>query len=198
MTTWPDPERRLIARYLAGLGLRRASCAYYKQVLNSFQDVAECHAELGKDVLIAWLQTLSDHWMATTLLNRTRIIDRFLDHLVRIGAIERNPVAALCEACNIKRCRPVWRALASHDPEQALADLRQPKPFGSTLGAIMAEHVALMRNRGYKYTSQPVWFLRFDRFLQLNPALQDEPIEVSWSIGERQSRPSITQRNVRD
>jgi integrase/recombinase XerD len=178
MTTWPDPERRLIARYLAGLGLRRASCAYYKQVLNSFQDVAECHAELGKDVLIAWLQTLSDHWMATTLLNRTRIIDRFLDHLVRIGAIERNPVAALCEACNIKRCRPVWRALASHDPEQALADLRQPKPFGSTLGAIMAEHVALMRNRGYKYTSQPVWFLRFDRFLQLNPALQDEPIEV--------------------
>jgi len=44
MTTWPDPERRLIARYLAGLGLRRASCAYYKQVLNSFQDVAECHA----------------------------------------------------------------------------------------------------------------------------------------------------------
>jgi integrase/recombinase XerD len=102
MTTWPDPERRLIARYLAGLGLRRASCAYYKQVLNSFQDVAECHAELGKDVLIAWLQTLSGHWMATTLLNRTRVIDRFLDHLVRIGAIERNPVAALCEACNIK------------------------------------------------------------------------------------------------
>ena len=67
MTTWPDPERQLIARYLAGLGLRRASCAYYKQVLNSFQDVAECHAELGKDILIAWLQTLFDHWMATTL-----------------------------------------------------------------------------------------------------------------------------------
>ena len=36
MTTWSDPERRLIARYLAGLGLRRASCAYYKLVLNSF------------------------------------------------------------------------------------------------------------------------------------------------------------------
>lgn len=42
----------------------------------------------------------------------------------------------------------------------------------------MAEHVTLMRNRGYKYTTQPVWLLRFDRFLQLNPALQDEPIGV--------------------
>ena len=42
----------------------------------------------------------------------------------------------------------------------------------------MAEHVALMRGRGYKYTAQPVWLLRLDRFLQLNPALQDEPIGV--------------------
>ncbi|MET4483373.1 hypothetical protein [Bradyrhizobium sp. F1.13.3] len=68
--------------------------------------------------------------------------------------------------------------MASHDPEQALAELRQPKPFESMLGGIMAEHVALMRNRGYKYTLQTAWFLRFDRFLQLNPTLQDEPIEV--------------------
>jgi hypothetical protein len=179
MTKWPDPERLLIARYLAGLSLRHpTSCASYRQVLNSFQDVAECHAELRKDVLVAWLRTLSEHWMATTLLNRARIIERFLEYLLKTGAIASNPVADLCTACNIKRCQPVWRALASHDPEQALADLRQPKPFGSSLGGIMAEHVALMRNRGYKYTSQSVWFLRFDRFLQLNPALQDESIEV--------------------
>ncbi len=50
MTTWPDPERLLIARYLAGLGLRSTnSRTYYKQVLHSFQDVAERHAELGQD-----------------------------------------------------------------------------------------------------------------------------------------------------
>ncbi|WP_063888481.1 hypothetical protein [Bradyrhizobium yuanmingense] len=111
MTTWPYPERQLIARYLEGLGLRHAdSCASYRQVLNSFQDVAECHAELGKDVLGTWLQTLSDHWVATTLPTRTRIVDRFLDHLLNIGAIERNLVTALCEACNIKRCRPVGLA----------------------------------------------------------------------------------------
>lgn len=177
MRTWPDPERLLIARYLAGLGLRSAnSRTYYKQVLHSFQDVAERHAELGRDVLVAWLQTSSDRWAASTRLHRTRIIDRFLDDLVQTGAINRNPVVALREACNIKQCMPVWRALASRNPEQAIAELQQPRPFGSVLGGIMAEHVALMRNRGYKYTAQPAWLLRFDRFLQLNPALQDEPI----------------------
>jgi integrase len=179
MTTWPDPKRLLIARYLAGLGLRSTnSRTYYKQVLHSFQDVAERHAELGKDVLVAWLRASSDRWAAATMLHRTRVIDRFLDHLLETGAIERNPVAALREACNIKQCKPVWRALASDSPDRGLAELHQPRPFGSVLGGIMAEHVALMRNRGYKYTSQAVWLLRFDRFLQLNLALHDKPIGV--------------------
>ena len=41
MTPWPDPERLLIARYLADLGLpTKASRTYYKQVLYSFQEVA--------------------------------------------------------------------------------------------------------------------------------------------------------------
>ncbi|WP_189341772.1 hypothetical protein [Mesorhizobium sp. M2A.F.Ca.ET.042.01.1.1] len=42
----------------------------------------------------------------------------------------------------------------------------------------MAEHVAMMRRRGYKYTSQPVRLLQFDRFLQLNPHLETEPLSV--------------------
>ena len=179
MTTWPDPERLLIARYLAGLGLRSTnSRIYYKQVLHSFQDVAERYAELGQNVLVAWLRAWSDRWAASTRLHRTRIIDRFLDHLLQTGAIDRSPVVALREACNIKQCKPVWRALASDTPDRALAELRQPRPFGSVLGGMMAEHVALMRNRGYRYSTQPVWLMRFDRFLQLNPALRDEPIEV--------------------
>lgn len=179
MTTWPDPERQLIARYLTGLGLRSTnSRTYYKQALHDFQDVAERHGELDQDVLVAWLRASSDRWAATTRLHRTRIIDRFLDYLLETGAIDSNPVVALREACNIKQCKPVWRALTSDDPDRALAELHQPKPFGSVLGGIMAERVVLMRNRGYKYASQSVWLLRFDRFLQLNPALQDQPIEV--------------------
>jgi len=68
--------------------------------------------------------------------------------------------------------------LAAGQFEQALATLRQPKPFGSVLGEVMAEHVAMMRRRGYKYTSQPVRLLQFDRFLQLNPQLETEPLRV--------------------
>ena len=46
MMTWPDPERLLIARYLADLGLRsKNSRTYYKQVLHSFQDVAARHVD---------------------------------------------------------------------------------------------------------------------------------------------------------
>ncbi len=177
MTNWPDPERLSITRYLAGLDLRSPnSRAYYKQALHGFQDVAERHSELGKDTLVAWLKDSSECWAATTVVHRTRVIDRFLNHLLNAGAIDCNPIAALCEAGNILHRRPVWRALASHDPEHALAELRRVKPFGSVLGAMMAEHVTLMRNRGYKYVTQAVWLSRFDRFLQLNPALQGEPI----------------------
>jgi integrase/recombinase XerD len=179
MTTWPDPERLFIARYLAGLGLRSTnSRTYYKQALHSFQDIAERHAELDQGVLVAWLRTSFDHWATSTRLHRTRIIDRFLDHLMQTRAIDQSPIVALREACNIKQCKPIWRALASDTPDRALAELRQPRPFGSVLGDIMVEHVELMRNRGYKYITQPVWLMRFDRFLQLNPVLQDEPVEV--------------------
>ncbi|MCH4538518.1 MULTISPECIES: tyrosine-type recombinase/integrase [Hyphomicrobiales] len=188
MTNWPDPDRKLIARYIAGLNLRTTqSPIYYKQALNIFQDVAERHGKLDKDMLVAWLHVSPGRWASTTRLHRTRIIDRFLDHLEETGAIERNPVASLREACNIKQCKPVWRALASSDPDRALAELYRPRPFGSVLGNMMAEHVTLMRNRGYKYTAQAMRLWRLDRFLQLNPELQDQPLEVMlehWSAAK--------------
>jgi integrase/recombinase XerD len=146
---WPDPDLTTIGRYLASLDLRSMkSQTCYRQVLHGFQDVVEHHNKLDQDVLIAWLRVSTKCWAATTRLHRTRIIDRFLDHLLKVGALDRNPIAALREACNIKQCIPIWRAFASRDPEQALGELRQPKPFSSVLGEMMAEHIALMRNRG--------------------------------------------------
>jgi integrase len=35
-----------------------------------------------------------------------------------------------------------------------------------------------MRSRGYRYTTQTAWFLRFDRFLQVHPELAYEPVAV--------------------
>ncbi|WP_292521222.1 tyrosine-type recombinase/integrase [Mesorhizobium sp.] len=176
---WPDPDRTTIGRYIASLDLRSTkSRACYRQVLHGFQDVAERYEALGQEVLVAWLRASAVRRAPSTLLHRTRIVDRFLEHLVEIGAIQRSPVAALRDECNIKQCMPIWRALASRDPEQALAELRQPRPFGSVLGEMMAEHVAMMRRRGYKYTSQPLLLLRFDRFLQLHPGPETEPLSA--------------------
>ena len=129
-------------------------------------------------MLLAWLRVSAIRRAPSTLLHRTRIIDRFLERLVEIGAIERNPVVALRDESNIKQCMPIWRALASRNPEWALAELRQPRPFGSALGEMMAEHVGMMRRRGYKYTSQPLLLLPFDRFLQLHPGPEAEPLSA--------------------
>lgn len=176
---WPDPDRTTIGRYVASLDLRSMkSRTCYRQVLHGFQDVAERYEALDQEVLLAWLRESAIRRAASTLLHRTRIIDRFLERLVELGAIERSPVAALRDECNIKQCMPIWRALASRDPERALAELRQPRPFGSVLGEMMAEHVAMMRRRGYKYTSQPLLLLRFDWFLQLHPGLETGPLSA--------------------
>lgn len=176
---WPDPDRATIDRYVASLDLRSMkSRTCYRQILHSFQDVAERYDALNQDVLLAWLRESAIRRAASTLLHRTRIIDRFLERLVEIGAIELNPVVALRDECNIKQCMPIWRALASRNPERALAELRQPRPFGSVLGEMMAEHVAMMRRRGYKYTSQPLSLLRFDRFLQSHPGPEAEPLSA--------------------
>lgn len=176
---WPDPDRAIIGRYVASLDLRSLkSRTCYRQVLHGFQDVAERYEALDQEVLLAWLRESAIRRAPSTLLHRTRIVDRFLERLVEIGAIQRNPVVALRDECNIKQCMPIWRALASRDPEQALAQLRQPRPFGSVLGEMMAEHVAMMRRRGYKYTSQPQLLLRFDRFLQLHPGPEAEPLSA--------------------
>ncbi|WP_287114649.1 tyrosine-type recombinase/integrase [Mesorhizobium sp.] len=146
--------------------------------MHGFQDVAERHEVLGQEMLLAWLRESAIRRAPSTLLHRTRIIDRFLERLVEIGAIEHYSIVALRDECNIKQCMPIWRALASRDPEQALAELRQARPFGSVLGEMMAEHVAMMRRRGYKYTSQPLLLLRFDRFLQTYPGPEAEPLSA--------------------
>ena len=176
---WPDPDRAIIGRYVASLDLRSTkSRACHAQVLQGFQDVAECYEALDQEVLLAWLRESAIRRAPSTILHRTRIIDRFLERMLEMGAIHHDPVAALRDECNIKQCMPIWRALASRNPEEALVELRQPKPFGSVLGEMMAEHVAMMRRRGYKYTSQPLLLLRFDRFLQLHPGPEAEPLNA--------------------
>jgi integrase/recombinase XerD len=124
---WPDPDRATIDQYVASLDLRSMkSQTCYRQVLHGFQDVVERYEALNQEVLLAWLRESAIRRAPSTLLHRTRIIDRFLERLVEIGAIERNPVVALRDECNIKQCMPIWRALASRDPERALVNCANP------------------------------------------------------------------------
>jgi integrase/recombinase XerD len=179
MTAWPDSDRTIIARYLAKLRLRSAiSRIYYRQVLRGFQDVAERRAAVDQQTLQDWLQENGARWHPSTLLHRARIVDRFLDHLVGLELIAENPIAVLRGEYSVRQSRPIWQALASPMPDQALTELRRPKPFGSVLGEMMRDHVALMRSRGYRYTTQTTWMLRFDRFLQAHPELGSKPITV--------------------
>ena len=175
MTAWPDTDRAIVSRYLGQLRLSSHARSVYRQVLHDFQAVAERRRAVDRKTLEEWLREWGAHWQPTTLMHRARIVDRFLDHLVELKLITNNPIAVLRSELSVKQSRPIWQALASRKPDQALAALRRPKPFGSVLGEIMREHVERMRKRGYRYTTQAAWFLRFDRFLQAHPELAKEP-----------------------
>lgn len=187
MTAWIDPDRKIVSRYLAQLRLGSSAHAIYTQILHDFQAVAERRRVVDRKTLEVWLREWGACRQSSTLLHRARIIDRFLDHLVELKLITSNPIAVLRSQLNVKQSRPIWQALASRKPDRALAALRRPKPFGSVLGDIMREHVERMRKRGYRYTTQAGWFLRFDRFLQAHPELAKEPVTTMlehWSAAK--------------
>jgi integrase/recombinase XerD len=176
MTARPDTDRAIVSRYLGQLPLSSRARSVYRQVLHDFQAVAKRRRAVDRKTLEVWLREWGAYWQPTTLMHRARIVDRFLDHLVELNLITSNPIAVLRSELSVKQSRPIWQALASSRPDQALAALRRPKPFGSALGEIMREHVERMRRRGYRYTTQAAWFLRFDRFLQAHPELAKEPV----------------------
>jgi integrase/recombinase XerD len=178
MNNWHDPDRAVIEVFLQTSRFGRSSCRTYRAILRSFQLVARRHPVIDRHLLEAWLREVGMRWQLQSLLNQVCIVDRFLDYLVEMGLILSNPVADLRKQINVKQNKPIWRALASPNPDEALAALRQSAPYGSVLGEFMRDHVTLMRNRGYQYEAQAHWMLRFDRFLQARPELGGEPLET--------------------
>jgi integrase/recombinase XerD len=183
MKTWPDTDGSAITRYLRQLRLRSpTSPIYYRQVLCSFQEVVvrrQCPpSQVSRDALEAWLRERAVQWPTSTLLHRARIVNRFLDFLVHEGLIASNPVADLRAQYCVKCSKPIMRALLTPEPDRVLEALRQFPPFGSVLGDLMRDHIALMRTRGFRYQAQARWFWRFDRFLQGHPELADKPVAL--------------------
>lgn len=187
MSAWYDLDRSVIDAFLEKSQFRPASRPTYRWFLRSFEHAARRHPAVDRQMLEAWLNEMGKRWRLATLLNMVCIVDRFLDHLVEIGLIANNPVAALRSRYNVKQNKPIWRALASANPDEALAALRRPAPYGSVLGDFMRDHVALMRTRGYQYETQAHWLLRFDRYLQANPELAGASLETmlaSWAAAK--------------
>jgi integrase/recombinase XerD len=183
MNTWPDIDGKIIARYLGRLRLRcPISPISYRQALRSFQDVvvrqqSQCK-EVNRKILEIWLSEYTAIWARSTLMHHARIVNRFLDFLAEEGLIVSNPIADLRAEYHAKSDKAIVRALLAHDPDQALEALRQFPPFGSVLGDLMRNHIALMQARGYRYRTQARWFWRFDRFLQAHPELAGEPVSI--------------------
>ena len=178
MSAWHDPDLLAVEDFLRISRFGQRSSYTYRWILRSFEDVARRHSAVDRQMLEDWLGDMATRWKLSTLLNQVCIVDRFLDYLVQNELIPGNPVAELRRQHNIKQNKPIWRALASPNPDEALAALCQPAPYGSVLGDFMRDHVALMRNRGYQYETQAHWLLRFDRFLQAHPELAGEPLET--------------------
>jgi integrase/recombinase XerD len=188
MKPWPDTDGSTIARYLGQLRLRtRQARNIYRSVLRRFQDAMvrhRCSSSVSREALEAWLRERAAHWPVPMVLHRARIVDRFLDFLVKEGSIASNPLAELRAEYGVRSTKTIVRALLAPQPDRALEALRQPPPFGSVLGGLMRDHIALMRTRGYRYDTQARRFLRFDRFLQQHPELAKAPAAVmlqSWA-----------------
>jgi integrase len=194
MKSWPDTDGGAIARYLQQLRLRcSTSHFHYRQALRTFQEVVQLQPpsplQVGRDALGAWLHKRSVHWPQSTLLHRARIVNGFLEFLAKEKLIASNPVADLRAEYCVKSSKAIWRALLAPDADRALEAIRQFPPFGSVLGDLMRNHIALMRTRGFRYETQARWLWRFDRFLQVHPELAREPVSVMlqhWSA----ARPS--------
>lgn len=178
MSAWPDSDPTVVADFLQASQFRQKSCRTYRCILHSFEDVARRYPAVDQQMLEAWLKEMEMRWRLPALLNQNHIVDRFLDYLVEMGLIANNPIAVIRRQYHVKQNRPIWWALASLNPDDALAALRQPAPFGSVLGNFMRDHVALMRSRGYQYETQAHWLLRFDRFLQAHPELAEKSLET--------------------
>jgi len=183
MRTWPDKNDRVIGRFLRERRLRHPQTPMtYRHVLRGFQDVVkrgECSSSrVSRRTLEVWLHERSAVWSASTVLHRACIVDRFLDFLVREGLIASNPVAELRTKYCVMGSETILRALLAPEPDQALEALRQLPRFGSVLGDLMRNHVALMRTRGFRYDTETRMFLRFDRFLQRHSELAKEPVPV--------------------
>ncbi|OED46725.1 integrase [Rhodobacteraceae bacterium (ex Bugula neritina AB1)] len=178
MTRWPEDGDVIIENYIAQLPLHYAiTPIYYRQALNSFWQAVLRFGATDRQTLEYWLRERGEVWARSTVQHRARIVARFLDALADDGRIASNPISDLRHDYNARSDTGIIRALMAPDPDQAFEVLRQPRPFESSLGELLRDHVERMQRRGYRYEAADAICRRFDRFLQQRPDLDGQPLE---------------------
>lgn len=195
MKTWPDSGVEAINLFVQQLHPRTTgTLRVYRCILLGFQRfvMKQQGAGLRQATIEAWLHERAACWPMHLVLHRARIVDRFLDFLVSEGAIPGNPLAELRSRCGQRATAVIVGALLADAPEAAIEALEPLPRFASFLGEMMLHHIDLMRDLGYRYTTQAERFARFDRFLQGRPDLANQPLPVllqQW----RAARPTLEQ-----
>jgi len=190
MNTWPDTDYAAVERYTRKLPLRHAKTRrIYRSELMAFQRFIMCNGNgaVTEDSVTEWAQDRARKLVPIVAIDRVRWTHHFLDKLVQQGYLNVNPIATIQDRYGIRRLAPIVRALGNVDPNRALEMLRPLPRWGSVLGPLMSEHVALMRTMGYRYGSQEVRFAAFDRFLQTRPDLTIQPLKAQLDAWTRLS-----------
>lgn len=161
--------------------MRSLTAKNYRKTLNGFQRfLAEQGAgkSVSQETLRRWLEDRSRVWPFVKLAPRARLVDRFLGWMVDTGTLANNPFAELRKEYGQRATAPIVRALLTPSSADALEALRPAPRFGSFLGSVMRDHVALMQTLGYRYDTQEERLLRLDRFLQRKPELTGQSLTV--------------------
>ena len=157
-----DPA--MVDRYLSSLAHVTPTCkAAYGSVLRQWQSfMASQTGEplVSVESLSHWLRARASSWSLAMLCHRLRIVDRFLDWLVHMGHLSRNPLADLQHTYGRHQRRAIVGALLHVDPLQTLQSLRPLRRFGSHLGAVMQNHLQRMRALGYRYEREEQHLIR--------------------------------------
>lgn len=153
----------------------------YLHILEGFDRFVAVHSGselLSVQVIQNWLRDRASAWPLPLLEHHARLVDRYLQWRVDAGSLQTDPLSELRKQYVQRRTAPIVRALLVPDSARALEALRPPPRFGSFLGEIMRDHVALMKSRGYRYDTGEGDLLRFDKFLQSRTDLSHQPLRV--------------------
>jgi integrase len=153
----------------------------YLHILNDFQHFLAEQVDresVSQEIVRQWLSDRIQMWSLHTVADRARLIDRFLDWMVDRGALANNPFATLRREYGQRTTKPIVQALLDPGFEVALEALRPIPRFGSFLGPVMRDYVALMQAMGYCYNTEETRLLLLDRFLQDRPDLSGQPLPM--------------------